>query len=98
MFRRNKNLDGVIWPKRKVIMVSIYYYGNEPEISREKEINWDNDEWDIPNDYLFLNDSIEDVLENYNPTSEIFDVAIDDVKPMLHNKRISKWFYKLIRA
>jgi len=76
--------------KRKAIVVSIYYYGVEPKVELE--------DWDAP-DALFLNDAIEVAVKNYNPDSEVFDVAIDETKPWLFSidHWWSKYLYRLFR-
>ena len=54
--------------KRKTVLVSVYYYNEEPKLELE--------DMDSP-DWLFLNDGIEELLRRNNPNSEIFDVCID---------------------
>ena len=76
--------------KRKAVVVSIYYYGDEPSIELE--------DWDAP-DSLFLSDVISVTMERYNPKSEVFDVAIDETKPWLFGigHWWSKYIYRFIR-
>lgn len=71
--------------KRKVILVSIYYTGEEPCLTTDSD--WYNEEF-------FLNDAINDSLNEYNPDTAICDVAIDEVKPSLHKNR---FFFRLLR-
>lgn len=77
--------------KRKTILVSIYYYEDEPFTSYDFDFDRD--------DSLFLNDSIAHALKKHNPTSEIFDVAIDETKPFFFstNNRFSKYLFRLLR-
>ena len=78
--------------KRKTILVSIYYYEDEPITS------YDDFDFDIDNPY-FLNDSIASTLKQHNPTSEIFDITIDETKPFFfsNNSRIAKYVFRLLR-
>lgn len=78
--------------KRKTILVSIYYYEDEP-ITSYDDFDFDRD------DSLFLNDSIAHALKAHNPTSEIFDVAIDETKPFFFstNNRFAKYLFRLLR-
>ena len=83
--------------KRKTVLVSVYYYNEEPKLELE--------DMDSP-DWLFLNDGIEELLRRNNPNSEIFDVCIDYTKPWLFEPRSrsgvspwwTKWLFKLLRA
>ena len=78
----------VIRPKRKVILATIYYYGDEP-------ITWDyKDEVD---DGCFLNDAMEQALQKQNPTTDVFDVCIDFVKQGFFNGWYSKYVYRFLR-
>lgn len=76
--------------KRKTMLVSVYYYGDEPKSSLE--------DMDDP-DCLFLNDAIEDALKEFSPESDVFDVAIDEIKPWLMNplSKFSSFMYRLLR-
>jgi hypothetical protein len=76
--------------KRKTILVSIYYSGEEPKIDREDY---------TANDSLFLNDAIKDVMTNYNPKSEIFDVCIDETKDRLFANHAwwVRYLFRLLR-
>ena len=79
--------------KRMTLLVSVYYYDDEPRTSLEDP----NDEelsFMEADDYLFLNDAIEDVMTEYNPDSGIFDVCIDVPKAWLFNN--SNWFTRLM--
>jgi hypothetical protein len=77
--------------KRKTILVSIYYYNEEPKLELE--------DMDSP-DWLFLNDGIETLLKKHNPDSEVFDVCIDDTKPWLfrHSTWWTEYIFKFLRA
>jgi len=76
--------------KRKTILVSIYYYNDEPKLELE-------DDWHP--DWLFLNDGIESLLKEHNPDTEIFDVCIDQTKPWLfrHSRWWTKYLFKALR-
>ncbi len=90
---------GLVHAKRKTILVSFYYYEDEPKTSLEDPNDEECTFMDRP-DYLFLNDAIEDVMKNYNPTSEIFDVAIDETKPWIFNRQgwLNSKLFKLVRS
>jgi hypothetical protein len=77
--------------KRKTVLISVYYYNEEPKLELE--------DMDSP-DWLFLNDGIETLLKKHNPNSDIFDVCIDYTKPWLfrHSTWWTKWLFKLLRA
>jgi hypothetical protein len=66
MFRKSKELPISDTLKRKVVMVSIYYYGDEPITDKDSEVDWDKNKWDIPDDIWFLNDAIRDTLIEHN--------------------------------
>ena len=85
--------------KRKTILVSVYYYGeHEPKIDK-----WDDPEVDIDEapieDVLFLNDGIEAIMKLHNPQIEIFDIAIDETKPVLFNtsSRLARYMFRVLR-
>ncbi len=90
---------GLVPAKRKTILVSFYYYEDEPKTSLEDPNDEECTFMDRP-DYLFLNDAIEDVMKNYNPTSEIFDVCIDETKPWIFNRQswLNSKLFKLVRS
>jgi hypothetical protein len=75
--------------ERKTFLVSAYYEGNAPSSSAGED----------DNDYLYLNDAIKDVMNNYNPESNIIDVAIDDTKPRLFSMDawFSRYIFRLLR-
>jgi hypothetical protein len=77
--------------QRKTLLVSIYYYQDEPITSLE--------DWEAP-DYLFLNDVIHDTMKIYNPASDVFDVAIDETKPWIFSvdNRFARYFFRLLRS
>lgn len=75
--------------KRKVILATIYYYDDEP-------ITWNYK--DEEGDGCFLNDAMEDALQEYNPNTEIFDVCIDFVKQRFFNGWYSKYVYRFLRG
>lgn len=76
--------------KRKILLVSVYYYGDEP-IAQLDDVTDEN--------YLFLNDGIQHLLSHHNSTTNIFDVCIDEVKPRLETikSKLSLLFFKLVR-
>ena len=83
--------DGEMVPMhRKVILVTVYHYSNIPPITSLEDMDSD--------DYLFLNDAIEDTMIKFNPDSQVFDVAIDEVKPSLYkSRRRARLFFKALR-
>ena len=90
---RGDGLGNLAPMKRMTLLVSVYYYDDEPRTSLEDP----NDEelsFMEADDYLFLNDAIEDVMTEYNPNSGVFDVCIDEPKPWLFN--YNNWFTRLM--
>ena len=85
--------------KRKTLIVSIYYYDDEPRTSLEDPNDEDLSYMDKP-DYLFLNDAIEDTLKYYNPNSGVFDVCIDEGRPALFDvgRYLSRFTFRLLRS
>ena len=76
--------------KRKTLLVSVYYNQFEPITSLDDE---------DAHDYLFLNDAIQNTMKNYNPHSDIWDVAIDETKPWIFSpeNRFARYFFRLLR-
>jgi hypothetical protein len=66
--------------KRKTVLVSIYYRGEEPEIEGL--------------DTFYLSNAIERAVKLNNKTSDVFDVAIDETKPWLFSN--SRWYTKYV--
>lgn len=74
--------------KRKTLLVSIYYYEDEPKIHGYED------------DYDFsLSNSIKEEVKSLFPESDVFDVAIDDTKPVFFSidSRIAKYVFRLLR-
>ena len=86
---RTDESGNMVTLKRKVILATIYYYDDEP-------ITWNYK--DEKGDGCFLNDAMENALQQYNPNTEVFDVSIDSVKQRLFNGWYSKYVYRLLRG
>ena len=90
---RDDGQGNLVRMKRMTLLVSIYYYDDEPRTSLQ-DPNDEEASYMEEDDYLFLNDAIEDVMTEYNPNSGIFDVCIDEPKAWLFNN--SNWFTRLM--
>lgn len=99
----SKVVDGKVMKpdkiQRKTLLVSIYYYQDEPITSLEDPNDEQCNFMDLP-DYLFLNDAIYDTMKKYNPASDVFDVAIDETKPWIFSvdNRFARYFFRLLRS
>lgn len=91
--------NGLTPLKRKTLLVSVYYYDQEPRTSLDDPNDEEMSFMDKP-DYLFLNDAIENTLKQYNPDSGIFDVCIDEGKPALFGmgRYLSRFSFRLLRS
>jgi hypothetical protein len=86
---RDNGMGKLVPLKRKVILCTIYYYDDEP-------ITWDFK--DEQGDGCFLNDAIEDALQEHNPNTEVFDVCIDHLKQSMFRGWYSKYVYRILRG
>lgn len=72
--------------KRKTLLVSIYYYEADPRLNGS--------------DYDFsLSDAIKEEVRSLFPASDVFDVAIDETKPVFFslNSWLAKYVFRLLR-
>jgi len=71
--------------KRKAVLLSVYYTGEEPVFANE--------------DNLFLNNAALRVLKTANINSEIFDVAVDRTPERLFSfsSPFARFVYKAFR-
>ena len=71
--------------KRKAVVLSVYYTGEEPVFANE--------------DNFFLNNAAMCVLRGANKNSEIFDVAVDRTPERLFgfNSPFARYVYRALR-
>lgn len=73
--------------KRKVLIVSVYYMGDEPRVSHSDQ------------DYE-VQDAIHSKLKHGNPDAELMDVIVEEARPWIFSMRrpifFSAWLYRTL--